>query len=496
MGLFDFWKKTERNPYTAWATDAYNYLYDRAPDTQPLRTWASDKWNIIYEKLPDTAPARTWARDNWNSAYDKIPNTKPFRDSISTGLSNLYEKFPDTKPYRDSARDLFWNNRQIVLGGIAIAVALFAIGIVLRKCYNTRKVVQLQPQQQQQQVARPKQKEQALHPKIEFKTSLDVAGVRIETPKTESPPPKVTLTFCIDKSGSMEKEREAAVKEGIAEVLKSAQKVIDTINGASIEIAIVAFNVNAEVILEPTRITATVDGENSIGKIEQIVRNYKSDGGTKIITGLRQSVTQLIKLADTGPKDRDHHVILLSDGDENLDQGEIDEIHHNLGQYKAKFHAVGIGSGHRASTLQRLAPEKGKFTGNYINTADPNNPITIDRAIMKIYTRALSQFKDIKISTKQLAPGKWSVNGTVATEKKNGSQCDLGSLAEEVVQTSYLKIRSEELKSQLDLSDVKFKISFEDPYGRKGTQSFSWGNPNTIIDPKMVKLARQSNPGK
>lgn len=472
MGLFDYIWSKKPETYADWATNTCNYLYERAPDTKPLRNWASNQWGKFYEVLPDTAPARTWASDKWDT---------------------LYAKMPDTKPYRDSASALFWNNRQIVLGGIAIAVALFAIGIIVRKCRTSRKVVQLQPQQQQQQVAPPKQKEQALHPKIEFETSLDVARVRIKTPKTESPPPKVTLTFCIDKSGSMENAREAAVKDGIAEVLKSAQKVTDTIKGASIEIAIVAFNTNAEVILEPTRITATVDGISSVSKIEKVVRDYKSDGGTKIITGLRHAVSQLIRLADTGPKDRDHHVILLSDGDETLDQREIDEIHHNLGQYKAKFHAVGIGAGHKAATLKSLAPEVGKFTGKYINTADPDNPITIDSAIMKIYDRALAQFKDIKISTKQLQSGTWSVNGIVATQRKDGSQCDLGSLSEEVVQTSYLKIRSEALQSQLDLSGVKFKVSFEDPFGKKGNQSFSWGNPNMIIDPQILSSARLAN---
>jgi len=497
MGLLDYIWTKKPETYTDWITNGFNYLYERAPDTRSLRTWASDKWDKFYEILPNTKPALTWASDKWDSAYAKLPDTKPTIDAISNGVSKIYDKIPDTKPVRNYASDLFWGNRKIILGSVVITVALLALGFVLKKFYKARKVVQPRQQlQPQQQRALPPPKAPKIRNAIPLKMQMDmthdVARVTIKTPKIDLPPPRVTLTFCIDKSGSMENAREAAVKEGVSRVLQSAQRVVDTIKGSSIEIAIVAFNDTAEVILQPTRITPTEGGNNSIAKIEKIVKSYQSGSGTKIINGLRESITQLTRLTD-GPSDRDHHLILLSDGDEPLDGRDMVGIHHELEKLKANFHAIGIGENHKKETLQKLASSNGGFVGTYIDTSDKENPITIEEAIEKIYNRAISPFKDMKLSTKQLEPGSWKLNRAASTKRRKnreGSECEIGSLMESTSQVSYLKILVDKIRQNpFDLKTVKFDLTYEDPKGNKGKQSFSW-NPNPLLDTDLIRLAK------
>lgn len=497
MPLSDYFWTKKPQTYTEWFTNGLNYLYEKAPDTTPVRNWACDKWGKFYEILPDTKPVLTWASDKWDSAYAKFPDTKPTRDAISNGVSKIYDKIPDTQPFRDSASAHFWENRKIILGGVVITVALLALGFVLKKCYKARQVVlprqQLQ-QHQQQALPPPKapKKRNAIPLKMQTDMTHDVARVTIKTPKIDLPPPRVTLTFCIDKSGSMENAREAAVKEGVSRVLQSAQRVVDTINGSSIEIAIVAFNDTAEVILKPTRITPTEGGNSSIAKIEKIVKSYQSSGGTKIISGLRESITQLTHLTD-GPSDRDHHLILLSDGDENIDTSDMVGIHHELGKLKANFHAIGIGENHKKQTLEKLANSNGKFVGTYIDTSDKENPITIEEAIEKIYNRAISPFKDMKLSAKQLEPGSWKLNQTTSKKRgqnRVGSECDIGPLMASSSQVSYLKILVDKIRQNpFDLKTVKFDLTYEDPKGNKGKQSFSW-NPNPLLDTDLIRLAK------
>ncbi len=109
-------------------------------------------------------------------------------------------------------------------------------------------------------------------------SSLNVAKLSIGMEKDVFVPPNVTLTFCVDTSGSMgdtnrsvEDKREKAVKEGVNLVFDSAQKVVETINGAQIKIGIIGFNGSVRTICKPTLIN-----QRNIAKLREKLNKYNS----------------------------------------------------------------------------------------------------------------------------------------------------------------------------------------------------------------------------
>ncbi|QVL57652.1 MAG: VWA domain-containing protein [Simkaniaceae bacterium] len=315
------------------------------------------------------------------------------------------------------------------------------------------------------------------YPIVSLKSSLNVATLSIETLKSEVVPPNVSLTFCVDTSGSMQGERQDAVKAGVNQVLDSALRVVNAIEGAQIEIAIVGFDNAAKIICEPTKVLAS-----SLDQIKRKLADYKSGGMTKIIAGLDQATTKLEEIAKRDTN-RVHTLILLSDGDENLSKEAIQPIHTRLAKVNAQLFAIGIGRGHDQETLQKIAPETGRFRGTYIDTTLED--VTIENAITSIYEQAVAVFSELVLSTTQLAAGAWSVNGDRSGEVERKSVCHLGSFTEERGVVKRIEIHSARLGEKLDLADVVFDLAFKDPRGRAGTMKLHW-NPNTVMDPEIL----------
>lgn len=351
----------------------------------------------------------------------------------------------------NSAKPIVWEHRHRIIGGLAIA----ALAWKVIHYYRNR------PQ----------------YPIAQLKTSLNVGKISIETLKSVVTPPNVTLTFCVDRSGSMQGEREQAVKAGVDRVLDSAARVVDAGKGAQIELAILGFATDAGVICEPTKIQAS-----SLGEIKGKLQGYCSGGGTKIITGLGRATTTLEEMARKEPG-RTHTLILLSDGDRPLSDQAIQPIHERLRRVNAQLFAIGIGIGHDKKALQKIAPKTGRFTGAYIDTTTGEE--TIESAIAKIYEQALATFSELTLSTTQLEAGAWSVNGVDSIEQDGRSICPLESFTEDEVLEKRIQIHSDRLRERLDLWSVSFDLAFTDPRGRKGTIQLHW-RPDTVMDPAIL----------
>lgn len=394
--------------------------------------------NLPSVHIPDMAPYRAMARQRFSQLYAKLPDVR--------ALAKEY--IP--KAY-NSAKPIVWEHRHRIIGGLAIAALAW-------------KVIHYYRNRPQYPIAR-------------LKTSLNVGKISIETLKSVVTPPNVTLTFCVDRSGSMHGDRESAVKAGVDRVLDSAARVVDAGKGAQIELAILGFATDAGVICEPTMISGS-----SLDEIKGKLKGYCSGGGTKIITGLDQATTTLEVMArrESG---RTHTLILLSDGDETLSDQAIQPIHERLRRVNAQLFAIGIGDRHKKETLQKIAPERGRFTGTYIDTTRGEE--TIESAITKIYEQAVATFSELVLSTTQLGAGVWSVDGTRSVEREEKSVCQLGSFTENEKLAKRIQIHSDALLERLDLGDVTFDLAFTDPRGRKGTMQLHW-RPDTVIDPAIL----------
>ncbi|NGX47560.1 MAG: hypothetical protein K1000chlam3_00939, partial [Chlamydiae bacterium] len=339
-----------------------------------------------------------------------------------------------------------WANKEWMIGGVAISgAALIAV-----KYFRSR------PQ----------------YPFVNMQSTLNYARLSIGMPKREVIPPDITLTFCIDTSSSMgssmnNEGREAEVKNSVNSVLNSAQKVVETLKGANIKIAIVGFSGVATIICEPTMLTRE-NGKNSpIEGIRANLKGYRSSGGTSIFAGLEEATTKLEGMANENKKTV-HTFILLTDGEETLDPSKVVPIHKRLTAVNAQLFAIGIGN-HKKETLKIIAPKTGKFTGTYIDTTLGKE--TIESAISKIYIQALAVFRDLVLSSSQLDAGTWSVNNIPSVKTGEQSKCELGSLSEGTKMDRMIQIHGVNLDSTLELSTVKFDLTFKDPQGRKGKLS-------------------------
>lgn len=390
----------------------------------------------LYSKLLDI---RDLARIYLPKAYS----------GAGTCMSKAYRvvRTPTAKAYNVS-RPIILANKERILWGVASSV-LAAVAI---RYYRNR------PQ----------------YPIASLRSSLNIAKLSIETLKREVAPPNVSLTFCVDISGSMKGEREGAVKGGVEAVLDSALKVVNATEGAQIEVAIVGFNDKAGVICNPTVIDVS-----KMDQIKDSLKGYQSSGSTKILEGLNLATVKLEEIAARN-KNRVNTLILLSDGGESLDQGNITPFHERLARVNAQLFAIGIGNGHNKKTLQQIAPSEGA----YIDTTEEGE--TIEKALSAIYEQAVAVFSELVLSSKQLSPGTWSVDRVASVDDNGESTCQLGSFTEERGVVKTIEIHRDGFGEKFDLFTIVFDLSFKDPRGRKGTMSLHW-NSNTCMDPEVLR---------
>lgn len=402
---------------------------------------------------------------DWNTAYQTISHytSSLYYQSITwvqSQLSSIYSKLPTIqtvfKQYAqslwDTSKTFLWKHKVFVIGAAIVAVAWWISRYIRNKI----------PQ----------------YPVVKMESTLDVAKLQIEIPKELQAPINVTLTYCIDTSGSMkESGRIDAVKTALTLVLKNAQTVVNESDGAKMRMTIVGFDSASRVILPITEVVKNGSVQTALNTVTSLT----CDGLTNILKGLDQAVQQLTVMAKAD-QEASHTVILLTDGDSSVDKKQLESIHNRLAVVSANLFAIGIGKDHEQQTLKQIA---GK--GTYIDTTQ-NNP-TIEDAIATIYKQARSSFQQLSLSTEQLDAGTWSVEGKSSVLKEKRSVCDLETLPAGETRKAYIKIHREKISSDLDLSTVKFTLAFTDPKGRKGTLSLPW-NPTPFIRPQILKGAK------
>lgn len=395
------------------------------------------------------------------------------------------------------AKEFCWNNKELIFGTLTVGCITLVAMKCLCKCRSLPQPKQLKASAPQtlvpvkgptvvpKQISSPISKSPA--PNVTFSTTINLGRLYIKIPKGEPLPPNVSLTFCVDTSSSMRGERETELKKAVEDVLVHAQGIVDHSKGATIEIAIVGFNGSASIISAPIKITPTDSKQRAIDKIIANLKRLNSSGGTRILAGLGAATDQLERMSKQN-QHGNHTLILLTDGDDTLNQGEVETIHTRLKKAHANLFAVGIGKGHKQATLETIAPRDGKFTGKYINTAAGAETIT--SAISGIYKRAISASHNVKLKSSQLEAGTWSIDYTASIKGKKGSKCKLGAIPEEKPTSGFIQIHGDRLKGPLELSTLSFDLIIKGPNGEKRNIALPW-KPNTTIDPKLITEGRQ-----
>jgi len=314
-------------------------------------------------------------------------------------------------------------------------------------------------------------------PKATLKSSLDRAVLSISVPIENPPPPNVAITFCVDTSSSMTREnRERDVKKGVSDVLQSAAHVAQTVEKAKIRIAVVGFSDSATTICEPKAVT-----DRNVDQISQSVNGYHSNGGTALYSGL---VAAVEKVGSMRREATTHTLIVLTDGEVDIAQQKIREIHQRLTAVNAQLFVIGIGSSHRKDTLQKLAPTRGAFKGTYIDTTERGQ--TIVGAISSIYEQTMAVFNQLELRTSQLGVNQWSVEGRMSIKRDDHSVCVLGNMSEKNQKDRVVEIHPGAFSSRFDLSKLSFQLGFKDPEGKDGIITIPW-KANTVIDPSIIK---------
>ena len=434
--------------------------------------WVQSKWSDLSTRVEQLYANAPDVRGHFRDLYASAPD-------IRGRCRQLYANTPDVrghfrKHYLEKfyqARHFIWINKGWIVGGA------FASYLIWKSIPHIKKYLEsLCAEEKREKTSEDKGKErealknkQPVEMPIASLSPYHYAKLTIEMPKVKPSPPKLTLTFCIDKSASMIGDRERQVKEGIQGVLDHARNVVESQEGAEVVISAVTFCTSAQIICSPKTIN-----KKTIGQIKTDL-NYSSGGGTTILAGLKKA-TEVLEQAEAEYPGSTHVLIFLSDGEGSC--SEIQDIHMRIDAVRARLFAIGIGEEHSKDTLRQIASKE----ENYIDTTQEGK--TIVEAVSGIYKQALATFDNLILSTSQLPAGSWSAGKKKSQAFEGGSYCNIGKLEEKQKErlTTNIQIHPEKLTKPFDLKDLTFTLSFADPRNQEGALQLPW-NSNTFINP-------------
>jgi Mg-chelatase subunit ChlD len=315
-------------------------------------------------------------------------------------------------------------------------------------------------------------------PDLDMKCSLNNAVLTIKIPTANYTPPNVTLTLCVDMSGSMlVEDRAGEVKRAVVVLLVDAQEAVTRSAEAKISLAITGFRTESTIVTPATQLTAT-NGKSE--NIKKQVEALRFEGGTQLLVGFEGAVIEAEKLSKANPL-ASHFVVYLTDGNlekhEVWDDKKLFSLQKRLTSISAKVFAVGIGKEHSEKILKQIATGNG-FKGTYIDTSVDKN--SIKHTIAAIYNQAIPTFQQLDLSS-SLPAGTWSVDHAISIAIKEQSKVSLGSLVEGGTLTKHIVIHGDKLKADLDLSTVFFNLTFKDPKGREGSRKLYWRYSPVVV---------------
>ncbi|MBS0648126.1 MAG: VWA domain-containing protein [Verrucomicrobia bacterium] len=408
----------------------------------------------------------------------------------------------------------FWTYKEWVAGGIVLALALGVAHYIWRNRPQVPKAGSPPPPASTTQnvsaappavslppptaLAPPPEPPVATAPppaepqlKVKLESSLNVAVLDIEGPEKKNyAPPKASLIFCIDISGSMGSEdRLATVITALKDIVDDASRVIAASKEAKISLEIIVFDDRAEQFLDFTALTSQ---SAEITQLKEKISQMKSRNLTKILLGLGMACDR--DRLNWASREGTPTVVLLTDGDETIVKNNLKPIHENLRAVKAKLFAIGIGRGHRKETLKTIINHQQDIStgavGEYGEYRDASaGSHAIRGAISEIYGRAIASFSQLELRASGLQGYSWSVAGATLLREHGEVRYFLGHLNEGEKLSKALDIYGDQFPSTIDLKHVTFYLSFTKPQGVREEISLAY-NPDTLINGPLLKRAK------
>ena len=189
----------------------------------------------------------------------------------------------------------------------------------------------------------------------------------------------LALTFVVDTSGSMKKNRRL-------ELVKHALRQLTNQLDGRDAIALVAFSNEARLVLPMTSAA-------NRGVIESAIFGLNPDGGTNADAGIRLGFELALNELTLEATNR---VVFLSDGVANIGETDQERIAESVKAHREKgiyLNTIGVGlENHNDVFMEQLA-DKGDGICNYVDSADE-----VERALVENFTGAFEPIaRDVKI---------------------------------------------------------------------------------------------------
>ena len=191
--------------------------------------------------------------------------------------------------------------------------------------------------------------------------------------------PEANLTFVIDVSGSMSNDNKLdIVKEALVELVENLE--------ASDQVAIVAYDDRADVVLEPTSVR---DADMIIRAIDRLYPGGSTNAEAGLVAGYRLA-------EEAYDRNAINRVILASDGVANVGETDPDGILASIAEAAGdgiNLVTIGVGLGEYNDHLLEQLADKGDGFYAYVNSYDEIRKLFVTDLTGTLYTVA----KDAKV---------------------------------------------------------------------------------------------------
>jgi Ca-activated chloride channel homolog len=267
----------------------------------------------------------------------------------------------------------------------------------------------------------------------------------------------VNLTFVIDKSGSMaENNKFEQVKAGLRAALSQLR--------SDDQIAIVAFDDEAGVILNPTSAT---DRDT----IERAIKSISPDGGTNAEAGLQRGYQYAQAMFR---EDATNRVVLLSDGVANVGPNGPEAILASIGDWSRRdidLNTVGVGTAtYNDEMMERLADQGNGFYA-YIDSNAAAEKLFVEKFVGTVETIARNAKVQVEFDERTVASYRLLgfENRAIADRDFRNNAVDAGEIGAGHSVTALYEVTLTEKGVEArtgDSSFAKVRLRWEEPNGK------------------------------
>ncbi len=205
-----------------------------------------------------------------------------------------------------------------------------------------------------------------------LKTTIHTGGLA-----GESSPPASNIVFLVDRSGSMEGEKLAALKTSLQDAFAKFS--------SHDRVALVAFGSSVETLIPPTQV-------DQLGNASAAIANISTDGGSALYEGLQRAHEEILKNAADHTSNR---IFLIADGPPNkgiIDSKQITTLADSISRQDITITSFALGPEAPTELLSQIAnnssthsvPKPAHLAETIAYELQPLNPPLAQNAILEI----------------------------------------------------------------------------------------------------------------